>query len=353
MSTDLGVEVMPPLVTVQPLEEASQLAGCLDAVALQVIDGHGVELDDPVRVAELEAIAVLSSSLRLGSWGMCPGVVQDWRRHGDLNPSADKVYVQALEALARDLDGLSQPGDLASVSAVIEWMGAMLISEVLPTTKAGAAPKGPLELVHHPLVAALSAGNFLEVEELLLATADLHDRDIVISDVIVPAIREIGDRWQRGELSEAHASRAGRLLERASVRVLAPAHPPTRKGRVAVIVPEGDPHRLGAQIAADSLAATGWEAIVLPPARANFELVMETLSPDVIAVSVTLAKNAGRFAQAAREWRADSVADVLLIGGGRVLGRAPDLGAFVGCDLTAGSASQGAVALQQWWDATH
>jgi excisionase family DNA binding protein len=107
-------------------------------------------------------------------------------------------------------------------------------------------------------------------EELLLAgrerefrhlVADLSGSGVaisrVITEVISPALREIGARWSAGNLDIATEHRASAIVE----RVLG-EHMPTprgrRRGTAVVAAPEGDLHSLPTSMAAAALREDNW-----------------------------------------------------------------------------------------------
>jgi methanogenic corrinoid protein MtbC1 len=95
--------------------------------------------------------------------------------------------------------------------------------------------------------------------------------DEIYTEVIQPALYEIGHRWALGDLNFAQehyaTTVAQSLLDVLSENRL---HPPP-DGRLAIVTATPDEqHSLGARMLADFLAADGWEALLLgagPPAR--------------------------------------------------------------------------------------
>jgi len=106
--------------------------------------------------------------------------------------------------------------------------------------------------------------------------------------VLTPALEEVGDLWDRQEITvadEHYATEATAQLlsELAPDRRLAPT-----RGRLAVVTGSpGEHHALGARMLADLLERGGWEVIALgagAPASALADLVA-TECPDVVALS--------------------------------------------------------------------
>lgn len=85
-------------------------------------------------------------------------------------------------------------------------------------------------------------------------------------DVIGPALRRVGERWERGEIDEADehlaTAVATRLIGRLGPRF---ARRGRRRGRVVLAGPAGERHALPLAMAADVLRGHGYEAIDLGP----------------------------------------------------------------------------------------
>lgn len=136
--------------------------------------------------------------------------------------------------------------------------------------------------------------------------------------VIAPAMHRIGELWERGALTVADEHLATALTN----RILAALRPPPgeaaapRRGRALLAAVEGEQHALGLRMVADLLEDAGYDAIYLGadvPIGALLQAV-ESLSPDLVAVTATMATLVSRLEAVAAELR-------------RVY---PDLGVLVG-----------------------
>jgi DNA-binding transcriptional ArsR family regulator len=85
--------------------------------------------------------------------------------------------------------------------------------------------------------------------------------------VLTPALRQVGDLREQGELAIAteHAATAftQRIMHRLAPRLRLSAGDPL--GTLVVACLEGDPHALGAEMAADFFQAAGWQVHYLGP----------------------------------------------------------------------------------------
>jgi methanogenic corrinoid protein MtbC1 len=116
----------------------------------------------------------------------------------------------------------------------------------------------------------------------------------VALNVLCPTLREIGRRWEEGELSVAHEHYATGITEGVMAVVAARMRQPPVGGRLAVVAcPGGERHGLAARVVGDFFEAQGWEAIVTGPdvpARDLLELIADE-QPDVVCVSTTMPAN--------------------------------------------------------------
>jgi methanogenic corrinoid protein MtbC1 len=91
-----------------------------------------------------------------------------------------------------------------------------------------------------------------------------HGPGAVILDLLVPAQREVGERWQRGVWTVADEHLATAVAD-AALHELATAAGPraTDRGSLAVVCAEGDWHALPSRMAAELLRLDGWEVLFL------------------------------------------------------------------------------------------
>lgn len=146
-----------------------------------------------------------------------------------------------------------------------------------------------------------------------MTTPELYQR------VIAPAMHEIGALWERGALTVADEHLATALTN----RILAGLRPPpgeaatAKRGRALLAAVEGEQHALGLRMAADLLEDAGYETVYLGadvPTEALLQAV-ESLSPDLVALAVTMTTLAPRLEAVAGELKRAHPGLRLLIGG--------------------------------------
>ena len=142
--------------------------------------------------------------------------------------------------------------------------------------------------------------------------------------VIAPAMHEIGELWVKGALTVADEHLATALTH----RVLAALRPPVWVGvgseqpvvarrRVMLAAVEGEQHALGLRMAADVFEDAGFESIYLGadvPIGALLQ-ALDSLSPDLLALSATMPELAPELDQVALAVRHAHPRLKLLFGG--------------------------------------
>jgi methanogenic corrinoid protein MtbC1/DNA-binding XRE family transcriptional regulator len=163
----------------------------------------------------------------------------------------------------------------------------------------------------------------------------------VLVDGVAAAQKRIGDLWRNRELSIA-VEHAATELSREQVERICLAFPPKRptKGSVVVLAAPGELHVLPARILAVLLAWRGWRVDFLgegPPQQDLLRFVRER-RPDLVALSVTRAKNLEALRSTCRALKGLEPPPRILLGGSAVAGKSPEA---LGVDAVASDARQG------------
>jgi excisionase family DNA binding protein len=174
---------------------------------------------------------------------------------------------------------------------------ALAGAEPAPPRLRGGSRSRVVSRLERRLVEGDGAGAFAICEEAIASWARPEG---VYTDLIVPAMRSIGDRWSDGEISVAAEHRAttavvgvmGRLGPRFS-------HPGRKRGTMVIGAPAGDRHSIPVTVVADLLRAAHFEVVDLggdtPPesfvdaARASDRLVAVALGVTTLGNGPTVA----------------------------------------------------------------
>ena len=198
-----------------------------------------------------------------------------------------------------------------------------------------------------PFLLALLGGDEAAVEGLVSRSRSLGaDTALVVRDLVMPALCEVGRMWMRGEASiaEEHLATAlvGRVLSRTSGGAAVPAGPARR---IVFACLAGEFHDLGIRFLADVARESGWDAESLGanvPREALVRFVAQR-PPAALALSVSLAGHVPEAAQAIAEVRAVAPGTKILVGG-LAFREDPERFALTGAD----AGITDAVALRDW-----
>ncbi|MFP4312271.1 MAG: B12-binding domain-containing protein, partial [Nitriliruptoraceae bacterium] len=156
-------------------------------------------------------------------------------------------------------------------------------------------------------------------------------------DVLAPTLREVGRRWQVGEISIAQEHLATATTQLAIAQLYPQLFMSPRNGRSIVVASVGgDLHEVGARMLADLFELRGWESTFLganTPVEELVALVVDT-APDVLAISATLPTHVEQVRASITALR-DAGSDTIVLVGGRPFLQVTDLWRQVGADGTA------------------
>jgi MerR family transcriptional regulator, light-induced transcriptional regulator len=247
-----------------------------------------------------------AGTLRIGELsrraGVSPELLRAWeRRYGLLQPTRSAGGLR-----------LYSPDDLERVQAMQRHLADGLAAAEAAALATQAAERGDEELAipaaKDELAAALASfddGDAHAVFDGLLARLSI---DALLRDVIVPYLHELGDRWERGDVSVAQEHFASTLLRG---RLLGLARGWGRGiGPVAVLAcAPGEQHDLGLLAFGLALRARGWRIVYLGtdtplPSVAD---AARSCSPTIVVVSAVdprvFRRNVEELRQLARDTR--------------------------------------------------
>lgn len=167
----------------------------------------------------------------------------------------------------------------------------------------------------------------------------------LITDLLAPVQREVGERWHRGELSTADEHLVTGVSESTLTALSAAMIRPELTGLVLVMSAEGDWHSLAARMFSEQLRAAGREVLYLGPSAPSEDVAafIERRRPEAVTVTCNLAST---FVGTRRVVDAAHAHGVPVLAGGRALDlhRAVHLGA----DAWARDATSAVRVLDQW-----
>jgi MerR family transcriptional regulator, light-induced transcriptional regulator len=172
----------------------------------------------------------------------------------------------------------------------------------------------------------------------------LYSFEAACSQVIEPALVEIGARWERGELSVSAEHFATRLITRRLSAIFNLASASVGHGTVVAACAPAEDHEVGLLILAIVLARRGWRVIYLGADVPADDLVetVGRVDADAVCLSALTAPAAERGLAAIARMHAGSGDQVTVIAGGRGFRGFEQVITSSGIQHVAGSAAENA-----------
>jgi methanogenic corrinoid protein MtbC1 len=156
-------------------------------------------------------------------------------------------------------------------------------------------------------------------------------------EVFQPALREVGRRWERNEISIAQEHLATAVTQLVMSQLYPRVFSSERRGRTLVATClGGELHEVGVRMVADFFEMAGWDTYYLGANTPEDAVLGELrrVKADLLAVSVTISAHLGRAATLIDHVRREENPVKILVGGLPFLAR-PELARELGADGTA------------------
>lgn len=274
--------------------------------------------------------------------GLSADLLRAWeRRYGAVephrSPGGQRLYSEAdLERLTLLRQVTAAGHGIGQVARLAEpELRALLAEPAGEPSRASTGSGGgeSLERVRRLALASVVDLDDEGLETLLRRVIRSEGAFTAIEEVVVPVMREVGERWHRRALSPAHEHLATAVVTRTLHWLLDVPRVGPGAPRLAVATTQGERHELGALVVAVVGAFEGWRVITLGadlPATAIVSAVGAT-GAGVLALSYA-------SVHAAREALPDlglirsalPPASLLLVGGAGAVAMADELDA-IGC----------------------
>ncbi len=289
-------------------------------IQLNLLSNDGIELFKSLQTAAAQTVAERFYHVhgahyeRFGTKGH-EACYEDLMFHLEfLRPALEFGLIQPMIDYLCWLNSVLSSRDIPSehLSLSLDWLGeffaahmtpddARIVVDALTAAKAGfektadrtlqpRASKAPWPEVSE-FVKALLAGGFAAAQGILdrCLAEGKHLIDIEIH-VIQPALYEIGEKWQKNEVSVAQEHLATAMTQSLMAVALQKMHPlPSVNKRVLLACVEGNNHAVGLQMVADAFLLSGWEVQYLGANVPTKSLIEQaaTWHPDLIGLSVS------------------------------------------------------------------
>ncbi len=204
------------------------------------------------------------------------------------------------------------------------------------------APAAPSRLYLQAVLAGDRRRAFAVVDEARAGGLDVRS---LYLEVFQPALRQIGELWERNQISVAIEHLATAITETAMARVYDQAFQETGAAGHSLLAAcaQTERHAIGLRMVCDLLELAGWQTTYLGasvPADALARMAAD-LRPDVVALSATITPHVPQLRATIAALRAALPEQPPVIAvGGRPFLEHPDLAERIGADLTAPDAAQ-------------
>ena len=210
---------------------------------------------------------------RIGTLARLTGVtthaIRIWeRRYKTLAPSRTpggaRLYTDADVQRLRLVKKLLERGYTISAIANldIEALTRLSPSDSLPNLPTGPELRNRARLVVDELLTAVTELDLERASRALMQATNAFSPHDIVTEVLAPALDEIGQRWERGDICIASEHAASAML-RTQLGALLAAQAVDDKPPIVCTTPAGEQHELGALLAAVVIAMHGRRAIYL------------------------------------------------------------------------------------------
>lgn len=264
--------------------------------------------------------------------GLSPALIRAWEaRYGlvapERTPSGYRLYSDDDVRMLQGAQRLVQQGISPMQVARLPRFKLRDEGTALPSPPPVQAPvtegQSPLlfaELIDR-VIDSFSAFDNQRTEELMATPLLLLPPMVACQRFLVPLLREVGDRWHRGEVSVA-AEHFGTSLIRTKLQGLLEIIRHGQKGRrVLCACPPGELHDVGLLMFALDAAGQGWDPLYLGPnvPMADLAVAVRAAKPELVGMSLVVRRESAELRSLLEEAKAAIGGRCPLLVGGRAL----------------------------------
>ena len=238
--------------------------------------------------------------------GLSVDTLRAWeRRYQAVSPSRDdrgRAYTDAQIRRLRLLAGLVERGH--AIGSIANLSDAALRQlEQSAVARPSARAKDDEQIDVSELLAAIKQYDLAGMEAILNRHAVMLPPDMLVYAVVLPVLREMGERWQAGTVRPAQEHLVSAVMRTVLGGLLRTLSRPTAKVQIVFATLAGERHELGLLCAAVLAASAGYGVLYLGPdlptadiahavrtANATTLVLAGTAAVDVSASDVTSLK---------------------------------------------------------------
>jgi DNA-binding transcriptional MerR regulator len=244
----------------------------------------------PYRIGTVSRLTGISTDT-LRAWERRYGAVTPPR--GGLRRDYDQADVERLILLRRAVEKGHAIGTIARLPDAE-------LRALVTEDKAGAGNESALV---QTLLAALENFDYAGLNERISRMAALLPPIEMVRFVVFPVMREVGERWHRGEISVAQEHMITGLIQNALGTLLSLSRPAPEAPKVIFTTPTGEAHCLGVLAGAMLAPGAGLSPIYLGPGLPAKEIVHAARRSNARAVVLQITDSALDAAEEVRKLR--------------------------------------------------
>jgi MerR family transcriptional regulator, light-induced transcriptional regulator len=291
----------------------------------------------PPALGHLSTVPVFNTKAVAREIGVPADTFRAWeRRYGVPRPQrtagGHRLYCERDIAIIRWLRDRTDEG--VNISHAV-----MLLTNTLDAPQPAIGDEArAVEQIASELVLALTSFDSGQAERLLGEAFAIHPFEQVLVGLLQPAMVEIGERWQRGEINVAVEHFASQFVRRKLASLLNLFEDNLQRATIVVGCGPHELHDLGALLVALFLVRHGWHVVYLGPQVPLVDLLeaVRVIKPSLVCLSASTDASAVELTSVARELL-EAFPKVRFGYGGRAFNTNPELrqampGAFLGQD---------------------
>jgi methanogenic corrinoid protein MtbC1 len=171
-------------------------------------------------------------------------------------------------------------------------------------------------------IAAVKRLDAEALEAALLRATVVFSKPVLIDQILIPLIQQVGDWWREGTLRVMHEHLTTSVVRTVWANLKNGADLPASAPRLIVTTPAGQVHELGALLAASVATTVGWRVTYLGPNLPVEEIAAAAVQNQakVVALSIVYPTDDPHLEKELRLLRPYLPLEVVVIVGGRASG---------------------------------
>lgn len=225
--------------------------------------------------------------------GISEHALRVWeRRYGEMasqrSPAGYRLYSEDDVARIRVIKELLDHGHAIGEIATLAVRDLERLRDRTKGAPAPALPQPIADVARKRFLDAIAAMDPDEAQRVAASATVAFPTYELITTVIGPVLRELGDRWENGEFSIAQEHAASAVIRHQLGELLRMARPSESAPTVVATTPEGELHEFGAMLAAVAATTVGARVVYLGPNTPAEDLASAAIAAKAKAVVLSI-----------------------------------------------------------------